>query len=80
MKKLEKSVLADGEVTGHAHRLPSDVDVFESDENTRQFSNVETVPLTHEEHGTILLPPNEYESGKVLEFDPLEKEVREVQD
>jgi hypothetical protein len=71
MKKLKESVLAEGEVTGHAHRLPENVQVFESDAGERSFSVQTEVPLSHEEHGCILIPPGDYVSDKVVEYDPL---------
>jgi len=78
-KKLNEPILAEGEATGHFHRLKGDVDVYEEN-NVRSFENNVDVPLTHEEHKTIVLPPNHYESGIVLEFDPAAQEARQVRD
>lgn len=80
MKKLKEPILAEGEVTGHAHRLLADVDVFETDEETRIFDLNEYTILTHEEHGPITLPPGEFESDKVIEFDQFDKQARKVRD
>jgi len=81
MKKVKGSVLADGEVTGHAHRLADNtVDVWETDEGTRVFALSNDTELTHEEHNTVVLPAQDYECGIVQEYDPLEDAIRQVQD
>lgn len=80
MKKLSRAVLAEGETTGHAHRLPSNVAVYESEAGEREFSTPVEVPLTHEEHGEITIPPGEYVSDKVLEYDHFSEQARKVVD
>jgi len=80
MKKLNDSVLAEGEVTGHAHRLPSCVDVYETPTVEREFLTPVEVDLTHEEHKTVTLPPGEYVSDKVVEYDHFAEEARKVTD
>lgn len=80
MKKLEKPILAEGEVTGHAHVLEVGVEVFETEQKTRQFKLDVDTNLSHEEHKTITLPPGEFESDRVLEYDPFQEEARKVQD
>lgn len=74
-KKLGR-VLAEGEVTGHAHRV--EVDVFEGVDGTREFEGATTV--THEEHKPVSLEPKEWASGPVREFDHLLEEARQVRD
>ena len=76
MKKLERPVLADGEVTGHAHVV--DQDVFELDDGARTFSGATTVK--HEEHGPITIPEGDWASDKVLEYDHFAEEAKKVQD
>lgn len=80
MRKLDRPVLAEGEVTGHAHVLEADVDVFVRDTGEREFSTKSSVELVHEEHGKIRLPSGDYVSDKVLEYDHFEKAVRKVED
>lgn len=80
MKKLDKPILADGEVTGHHHTLDGDVAVFESDLGEREFSISEPTDLVHEEHGKIEIPAGEYSSDKVVEYDHFEKAARKVMD
>jgi len=80
MKKVKGSVLADGEVTGHAHRLSEGVDVYETEDMTRLFTLVAPDTVRHEEHKPVSLPAGDYASGIVEEFDHLEQEIRRVQD
>ena len=81
MKKLERPILADGEVTGHVHVLGSnDVDVFELDNGTREFSLKEPTPLIHDEHHAIEIPVGDWVSDKVMEYDHFKEEARKVAD
>ena len=79
-KKLAKSVLAEGEVTGHCHLLTKDVDVYELETGEREFQLNSPTQLVHQEHQTIEIPQGEFESDKVVEYDPFLEEVRKVQD
>jgi hypothetical protein len=79
MKKMEKPVLAEGEVTGHAHVLKGDVAVFQ-DGDIKTFANAKPTVITHQEHHEVKLPPNQYDSDKVVEFDYVEKVSRKAQD
>jgi len=76
MKKLKNRVLAEGEVTGHAHRVT--VDVFEDDQGNKHFAG--ETDVTHEEHGKITLPNKKWVSGRVLEYDHFAEEARNVTD
>lgn len=78
-KKLKKSVLAEGEVTGHAHVLDMPVEVTEREDRAREFSLTKKATVKHEEHKPITLPPGDYVSDIVRESDPFEGE-RKVQD
>jgi hypothetical protein len=86
-KNHNSAVLAYGEVTGHAHKITSpplsDLDMV-SDEKGDIFVKSESAPIeaSHEEHGTVTLPPGEwFKITRQREYDPLaaEKE-RQVQD
>jgi len=79
-EKLEKPVLAEGEATGHHHMLVEDVDVYQVDENVKEFDLNSETELTHQEHNTVVLPPGEFESGQALEYDPFAEEARRVAD
>lgn len=80
MKKLEKPILANGETTGHAHRIDGAVDVFECEDGTRQFENRQPVMVVHEEHNPVEVPTGKHESGIVQEYDHFAEEARRVQD
>jgi len=77
MKKLEKRILAEGETTGHAHVV--DCDVYQEDD-IRTFSATKPATITHEEHHEVKLPPNDYNSDKVVEFDHIQKVSRKATD
>lgn len=78
MKK--RPVLAEGEVTGHAHVLDGDVEVVATDVGTREFSLDKPTNLVHEEHRTITLPAKEMVSGICQEFNHFEEEAKTVLD
>ncbi len=76
MKKVKGNTLAEGEHTGHAHRVQ--VAVMERDDKLREFAGATTV--THEEHKTITLPAKEYVSGIKTEHDYFADMERQVRD
>ena len=55
----ESKVVAEGEVTGHAHRLTGDCEMFERDGQLWFRTGSKGAKVEHEEHGTIVFPPNE---------------------
>ena len=77
-KKLKDKVLAEGEATGHAHRVG--VDVYEDDDfpGLKFFSGETTI--THEQHKPVALPKKAWVSGGVQEYDHAKEESRRVQD
>jgi len=75
-KKVPGRILADGELTGHAHRAA--VDVYIGPDNTREFDG--ETEITHEEHKPVRLENKKWASAQVNEFDYLTKMVRPVQD
>lgn len=79
-KKLNKPVIAEGEVTGHTHQLEGNVKVYQTGHGTREFDLDVFTNLTHQEHKTITLPPGQFESGQALEYDPFQEEARSVRD
>ena len=65
LKKLDRKIVAYGEVTGHAHRfdcqLNDNVDLYE-DENGALWVKVKSATsLVHEEHDTLTIEPGIYE-------------------
>lgn len=56
----DRLILAYGEVSGHAHAVNGNAELFEM--NGRRYLNVkEPATLIHEEHGTIDLPVGGYQ-------------------
>lgn len=75
-------VIAEGEVTGHAHTIAVDaVEAMFTDEAGVIYAQIEKqVDLLHEEHNPVTLPPGIYRFGGVQEFDHFENEARLVVD
>jgi hypothetical protein len=64
-------ILAYGEVTGHAHVVEGDVQLFASDleEMEQRFLRVEEeAQVVHDEHDTVTLPPGDYEIVRQREY------------
>lgn len=75
-------ILAEGEVTGHAHRIKieeSEADLFERDGIIR-LRVLEKVDLTHEEHHNGPITYGVYRFPIQREYDPTNKMVRKVFD
>lgn len=83
MVKVKSNILAEGEATGHAHRLETDseFDLMENPKTKeRHLKLVKPTKLYHEEHKPIEIPPGTYRIGIVKEFDHFENEARRVAD
>ena len=80
-KPQDRLVLEYGEVTGHAHAI-KDIDKCDMYlEGARRFLEVcYAVPLTHEEHDTIILEPGIYEIKRQRQFSVLEQMSQRVAD
>lgn len=76
-RKIDNGVLAEGEVSGHSHRVGVAV-IEDTDTGLREFHG--PTEVTHEEHGTIALPDLDLVSGRGLEWDHFEEEARQLQD
>ena len=74
-------ILAEGEATGHAHRVAvSDrVDMLTLDDNLYLQAKWAFI-VTHEEHGAVTIPPGDYGIGRVQEYDHFAEEARNVKD
>jgi hypothetical protein len=72
-------ILAEGEVTGHHHRIPEATRVAlrpsRNGDGTVRLLEVKSGPveLVHEEHETITLPPGYYEVRIQREYAPTER-------
>ena len=75
-------VLAEGEVTGHAHRVVGNsVAVLEASTGEVYLRVVDApAEVRHEEHATITLPPGEYVVRRQREWDPYAEAARRVAD
>ncbi len=77
-------ILAEGEVTGHAHVIEAeDVKLVSSEEAEELrlwllITADEPVALMHEEHATLLIPPGTYEVRRAREYSP--EAIRTVMD
>jgi hypothetical protein len=78
-RKARGYVLADGEVTGHAHVIEDEIILIEKD-GTLFIGCKTDVTVKHEEHGQIKIPAGNYEVGIVQEYDHFAEEARKVQD
>ncbi len=76
LKPVAKQVLAEGEVTGHMHTVDAsglDIGVLcslEQDGDVWFSIEKAELPLTHQEHSTITLPPGKYFATRQEEYDP----------
>lgn len=78
-RKKRGYVLADGEVTGHAHVIEDEIKMIEVDGIL--YIGCETdVVVKHEEHGAITIPAGNYQIGIVQEYDHFAEEARNVID
>lgn len=78
------TILAHGEVTGHAHRIKEDsvaapVDYFDY-QAERYLQAACEAPLTHEEHGTIPILPRDGGYQQAFQVEDFGDEVRRVED
>lgn len=75
-------VLAEGESTGHAHTIEdvSMAQLFKTIDNIMYLKTENPVTLKHQEHKPIIIEPGIYEIGRVVEYNPFEKEIRSVAD
>ena len=74
-QKSEDRILAQGETTGHAHKVSQQLQVFRTPEQTYIQG---TGQLLHEEHGAIQIPEGTYEVVRQREYDPIAE--RQVSD
>jgi len=76
-----KTILLEGEATGHAHAFYDNTSIYEEPSSKRRFVVIpggQSKCLKHEEHGPIELPSGYYEIIRQREY--WEDEIRFVQD
>ena len=73
-------VLAEGEMTGHSHRIaePGSAELLQSGPHMYLRVTAATATLIHQEHGPVTLPKGEYRVWRQREYSP--KEIRIVRD
>lgn len=81
-EKLNSNVIAEGEVTGHFHRLEGNsFELYKSAEEECLLVKVlEKTNLNHDEHHTVELLPGNYKESSVNEYDHFKEEARKVVD
>jgi len=80
-KKLNHLVLAEGEATGHMHKVTNGLaELFETGSTKYLKVLSEEATITHEEHKPITIPKGLYKIGIVREYDHFLEESRNVAD
>lgn len=81
LKKLNHNILAEGEVTGHTHKLISgNYNLYENEKGTKYFTAKNFVKINHQEHGIKEIADDYYIVEREREFDPFEEIIRKTQD
>ena len=71
-KKMKSLVLAEGEVTGHSHRITDAPNATMHRLHEIRYLTITDIPstVTHEEHGPIELPKGIYKVWRQREYTP----------
>ena len=81
IKCKKEIILADGEITGHKHRILDLSGAELKQANGKMYLHLEEPKdLIHEEHGKLRIEPGDYEIDRVKEYNPFEDEIRKVRD
>jgi hypothetical protein len=80
-KKLDHLTLAEGEVTGHTHRISEGLaELFENGSIKYLRVKSKTATIGHEEHKPVTLPAGDYEVRIVREYSHFDEEAKSVVD
>ncbi len=79
-RKLKGLVLAEGEATGHAHRIVEDGAALYEKDGVLYIKVEKPVQVQHEEHKPITLSKGIYRVGYVREYDHFTEEARIIRD
>ncbi|MFN8437496.1 MAG: hypothetical protein U0V72_07630 [Cytophagales bacterium] len=81
-KVIKQLILAEGEVTGHAHRLTGDVEIIQNKPINGEmiFQVNDSAVLSHEEHDKIVLSQGVYLKVNQVEYNPFTDLVKKVMD
>jgi hypothetical protein len=79
-RPVQHLVLAEGEMTGHSHRIAEkdSADLYQSGLSMYLRVKSESATLVHQEHGPIVLGPGVYRVWRQREYTP--REIRVVRD
>lgn len=82
IKPTKQAVLAEGEATGHYHRLSCENDAIQllEHEMARYLVLSDTCQLTHEEHAALSIDSGIYEIVMEREWDYIENQRKQVVD
>ena len=81
LKKLNHNILAQGEVTGHAHTLLGEgFQLYEDDKSTIYFSAAMPVEISHQEHKVKPLEKGFYIVEREVEYCPFEEAIKQTKD
>lgn len=74
--QIPDAILADGELTGHSHRVEDLASAAVFEDRGQLYLDVfaERARVVHEEHGPIVLLRGKYRVWRQREFDPLRKQ------
>ncbi len=72
-------VLMHGEISGHAHTIEDEIELFEKD-GVLYMRNASDVEVTHEEHKPLEIPAGTWEVTPTHEYDHFEEAARKVVD
>jgi len=80
VRQLHHLVLAEGEVTGHSHRIAERdaATLYETATGLHVEVHADAATLIHQEHGPITLPCGFYRAWRQREYSP--REIRYVRD
>jgi hypothetical protein len=79
-KKGKDIIVAEGESTGHAHRITDDYVQMFLDDGIVFLSSAKPFVCRHEEHKEVALPAGKYRIGIVREYDHFAERERRVAD
>lgn len=81
LTKLNTDVLAEGETTGHSHKLDGRFTIYQEPQTELKFMFVEApTKIKHEEHTTIEIAPGIYKILIEREFSPFDSDIKKVSD
>ena len=80
-EKLNHLILAEGEHTGHKHKITEgEAELYEYEGTLFLKVISESATLTHEEHHAQVIEKGDYQISIVKEYDHFSEEARNVQD